>query len=346
MLPLLLLLLALPAHAQVSDGDTFRSQGARFRLACIDAPESDQPYGPEAKQRLQELLAQPHRIEVVDTDRYGRQVARVWLGRTLLQETLVHEGMAWVHPQFLHHCPDPESLLQAQTQAQNQKLGLWADPNPIPPWEWRTNPLPTPTPTTPASSISYIRSRPLTIKLELRSLQQLKVREGDTVEAGDVIALDEERKKLLETQIALLEQRESQPEPDYQTQARLRELEYQDLERQYQSQYRRVQTLLSLPSAPPSIREQEIQTLQNLYSRLQLAHERLAQAQHQAQQRRLTHEAERRQRQAELDYQLQVLRQELAQTETRSPIKGTVKSIQIQEQKNQTLYVQIQLLPH
>jgi len=344
MLPLLLLLLALPAHAQVSDGDTFRSQGARIRLACIDAPESDQPYGPEARQRLQELLTQPHRIEVVDTDRYGRQVARVWLGKTLLQETLVREGMAWVYPPFRHHCPDPESLLQAQAQAQQQRLGLWADPNPIPPWEWRTNPSPTPTPT-PTTPLS-IRPRPLTIKLELRSLKQLKVREGDTVEAGDLIALDEERKKLLETQIALLEQPESQPEPDYQAQVRLRKLEYQALERQYQSQYRRVQTLLNLPSVPPKIREQEIETLKDLYSQLQLAHERLAQAQHQAQHRQLTQEAERRKRQAELNYQLQALQQELAQTETRSPISGTVKSIQIQEQKNQTLYVHIQILPH
>jgi len=344
MLPLLLLFLALPAHAQVSDGDTFRSQGARIRLACIDAPESDQPYGPEARQRLQELLTQPHRIEIVDTDRYGRQVARVWIGKTLLQETLVREGMAWVYPQFQHHCP--EDLLQAQALAQQQQLGLWGDPNPIPPWEWRTNPSPTPTPTPTPNTPLSTRSRPLTIKLELRSLQHLKVREGDTVEAGDLIALDEERKKLLETQIALLEQPESQPEPDYQAQARLRELEYQNLERRYQSQYRRVQTLLSMPPVPPRIREQEIQTLQDLYSQLQLAHERLAQAQHQAQHWRLNHEAERRKSQAELNYQLQALRQELAQTETRSPISGTVKSIQIQEQKNQTLYVQIQILPH
>jgi len=166
------------------------------------------------------------------------------------------------------------------------------------------------------------------------------------VEAGDLIALDEERKKLLEAQIALLEQPESQPELDYQAQARLRELEYQALERQYQGQYRRVQTLLSLSSVPPRIREQEIQTLQDLYSQLQLAHERLVQAQHQAQHRQLTHEAERRKRQAELNYQLQALRQELAQTGIRSPLRGTVKSIQIQEQKNQTIYVHIQILPH
>jgi len=338
MLPLLLLLLALPAHAQVSDGDTFRSQGARIRLACIDAPESNQPYGPEARQRLQELLTHPHRIEVVDIDRYGRQVARVWIGRTLLQETLVREGMAWVYPQSQHQCPD--SLLQAQALAQQQQLGLWADPNPIPPWEWRTNP--SPNPTNPA----FIRSRPLTIKLELRSPRHLKVREGDTVEAGDLIALDEERKKLLETQIALLEQPEPQPEPDYQAQARLRELEYQDLERQYRRQYSRVQKLLSLPSIPPRIREQELETLQDLYSRLRLAHEQLAQAKHQAQRQQQTDAAERRKRQAELNYRLQALRQELAQTETRSPLRGTIKSIQIQEQKNQTLYVQIQLLPH
>lgn len=62
MLRLLLLLLTQPAQAQlqqlrVSDGDTLRIDEPRIRLACIDAPESDQPFGSQSTARLRELLA-------------------------------------------------------------------------------------------------------------------------------------------------------------------------------------------------------------------------------------------------------------------------------------------------
>jgi micrococcal nuclease len=140
---LLLLLLTQPAQAQlqqlrVSDGDTLRIGDTRIRLACIDAPESDQPWGSQSKARLRDLLESQVQVQVLDTDRYGRSIAKLWSDNTLIQEQLVREGLAWVYPQFLHRCPTTATrLIQAEQQAKTERRGLWADPNPIPPWVWR-----------------------------------------------------------------------------------------------------------------------------------------------------------------------------------------------------------------
>lgn len=68
------------------DGDTLRvrtggaSQPITIRLACIDAPESDQPGGQAAAARLAQLLPRDAAVNLraVDTDRYGRTVAEVY----------------------------------------------------------------------------------------------------------------------------------------------------------------------------------------------------------------------------------------------------------------------------
>ena len=62
---------------RVVDGDTvaFKVYGGpveKVRLADIDTPERDQPWGTEATTALcQWSMSKPARIEVVDTDRYG-----------------------------------------------------------------------------------------------------------------------------------------------------------------------------------------------------------------------------------------------------------------------------------
>jgi endonuclease YncB( thermonuclease family) len=88
-----LVILAISAHAttrygtveRVVDGDTivFKAGDAktqRVRLADIDTPELDQPWGIEAKAALKNW-AEKRRGEVmiVDTDRYGRSVATLWI---------------------------------------------------------------------------------------------------------------------------------------------------------------------------------------------------------------------------------------------------------------------------
>jgi endonuclease YncB( thermonuclease family) len=93
---LFLLLLSFPALAAelrdevvgISDGDTLTlltpdKRQVRVRLAEIDAPESRQPWGSRAQQALSALVfRQPVLVTVRETDRYGRTVGTVWVGRS------------------------------------------------------------------------------------------------------------------------------------------------------------------------------------------------------------------------------------------------------------------------
>jgi micrococcal nuclease len=149
----LALLLANTAQAQtlsgkvvsVGDGDTLRvrtGQGTvTVRLACIDAPETSQkPHGNAAAQRLRQLLPNGTTVtlDVVDTDRFGRKVAKVSQGNRSINLTMVKEGQAVVYHQFLNNCPDlKDTLLTAETSARNRKLAFWSQNNPVMPWDWR-----------------------------------------------------------------------------------------------------------------------------------------------------------------------------------------------------------------
>jgi micrococcal nuclease len=70
---------------------------------CVDAPESSQPYGPEASRRLAQLLPMGRAVTLrtVETDRYGRTVAEVFVGGVSVGQTLVAEGYAVVYRQYL-----------------------------------------------------------------------------------------------------------------------------------------------------------------------------------------------------------------------------------------------------
>jgi endonuclease YncB( thermonuclease family) len=125
---------------RVKDGDSLiaKVQGVamEIRLAEIDAPERDQPYGPDAKRELASLAAgQQLVIMPVDTDRYGRTVAHVWNGTTYLNAELLKRGAAWFYPEYAHG----KALYDVEQQARNAKRGLWAMPleDRVEPWVWR-----------------------------------------------------------------------------------------------------------------------------------------------------------------------------------------------------------------
>lgn len=125
---------------RVKDGDSLiaKVQGVAmdFRLAEIDAPELDQPYGRAAKQELVALVSGRQLVIVpLDTDRYGRTVAQVWNGNTHVNAELVKRGAAWFYSEFAH----TEALYEVEKEARAAKRGLWALPlqDRIEPWEWR-----------------------------------------------------------------------------------------------------------------------------------------------------------------------------------------------------------------
>lgn len=125
----------------ISDGDTLTllAEGrrqVRVRLAEIDAPESRQPYGSRSRQALSDLaFGQPVRVVVVDTDRYGRTVGRVYTGPRDVNAEMVRRGAAWVYRRYSR---DP-SLLRLEAEARAARRGLWAlsEAQRTPPWEWR-----------------------------------------------------------------------------------------------------------------------------------------------------------------------------------------------------------------
>jgi micrococcal nuclease len=103
------------------DGDTLRlnqqGQAVTVRLSCLDAPESSQTGGKASADRLQQLLpgGQAVQIRPVDTDRYGRTVAEVYVAGQSINLPLVQEGMAVVYTEYLDGCPDSrEQLLSAE----------------------------------------------------------------------------------------------------------------------------------------------------------------------------------------------------------------------------------------
>jgi endonuclease YncB( thermonuclease family) len=125
----------------VAHGDTLtllteRWEQVRVRLSNIDAPERRQPYGTRARQMLADLaFGKPARIEVRDTDRYGRTVGRVYVGGQDVNAMMVRRGGAWVYRRY----SDDAALLRLEREAQAQRRGLWSLPEAerVPPREWR-----------------------------------------------------------------------------------------------------------------------------------------------------------------------------------------------------------------
>ena len=123
----------------VADGDTITVLDAdhnqtKIRLHQIDAPEKKQDFGQRSKQSLSDLLyGKQARIEVFDTDKYGRTVGKVWINGLDANLEQVKRGMAWVYTKY---ASDP-AYFAAERAAKAARAGLWSQTNPQPPWEYR-----------------------------------------------------------------------------------------------------------------------------------------------------------------------------------------------------------------
>jgi endonuclease YncB( thermonuclease family) len=137
----------------VTDGDTLTVQVAgrqqvKVRLAEIDAPEHDQPFGQRSQQGLAELaLDGLATVAVRKIDDYGRIVGTVTVGGVDVEAEQVRRGLAWVY----RHYRDDARLLALEAEAKAARRGLWADANPIPPWDWRHGTTAAPEPKSPIS---------------------------------------------------------------------------------------------------------------------------------------------------------------------------------------------------
>ena len=125
---------------RVVDGDTIYvslSRGPiRVRLSGADAPEHDQPWGPQATAALaSRVLNREVELVPVDQDRYDRLVAHVCLGSEDVGAALVAQGDAWAYRRYLK---DP-SYCAYEGIARAARRGVWSFPPSqwIAPWEWR-----------------------------------------------------------------------------------------------------------------------------------------------------------------------------------------------------------------
>lgn len=110
----------------------------KIRLAEIDAPESGQPWGRQSKAMLSELaFGKQARLVVTDKDRYGRLVARVYVGSIDVNVEMVRRGGAWAFRRYL----TDQSIIGLEAAAKRGRLGLWSMPpgQIVAPWDWRAN---------------------------------------------------------------------------------------------------------------------------------------------------------------------------------------------------------------
>lgn len=167
---------------RVFDGDGFlaRVQNSKdgrwsadlsFRFAFIDAPEIEQPYGPEAGEFLAGLISNKMlRLDLIGkegngyspVDPYRRLLCMGFLTEDIQQGPLAYyrngtcteglvkrprsvtrnielemivNGYAWVVEQYAFDRED--EYFTAQDDAREHRRGLWADQNPVPPWKFK-----------------------------------------------------------------------------------------------------------------------------------------------------------------------------------------------------------------
>ena len=76
---------------KVIEGDTFETDRRKHpvRLANVDTPEKGQRGAPQAREKLRKLIeGEEVAIETVARDKYGRSVARVYLGRASVNKKM------------------------------------------------------------------------------------------------------------------------------------------------------------------------------------------------------------------------------------------------------------------
>lgn len=125
----------------VKDGDTvvllIDGKLQTIRLAHIDCPEKNQPFGYKAKQFVSDFCFGKEVEAVIagKPDRNGRWIAEIFYKNQNLNKELVRNGMAWHFKRYSNN----SVYAELEIAARKKKIGLWQDVNAIEPWNWRKN---------------------------------------------------------------------------------------------------------------------------------------------------------------------------------------------------------------
>lgn len=142
----LILLLSFICNAQqfyivgISDGDTVTALDQetkatiKIRLAEIDCPEKKQPFGTKATQFTSKaIFNKVVTIDIIDVDRYGRSIGKIYYDNKYLSAELIKAGLAIVYRKY----SKSSELLKLEDVAKKNKTGIWSDPNFIEPSSFR-----------------------------------------------------------------------------------------------------------------------------------------------------------------------------------------------------------------
>lgn len=138
----------------VVDGDTIdvdvpdgKYDHTRIRLWGVDTPETAKSptgamyFGDEASAFTKSLvLGQPVRVVLAPHStrgKYGRLLAYVYVGDTMLNEEIITRGFGYADRRFSH--PWMQRFVKLEEKARKQQAGLWKDvtPEQMPPWRQR-----------------------------------------------------------------------------------------------------------------------------------------------------------------------------------------------------------------
>jgi len=124
----------------IKDGDTVvvldsLNYQTTLRLAEVDCPEKDQPFGTKAKQFTSDQIYRKQiKYIVTDIDRYGRSIAKIYYDdNKYLSAEIIKNGFGWHYKKY----STSKDLATFEINARKNKIGLWIDENPIQPAQWR-----------------------------------------------------------------------------------------------------------------------------------------------------------------------------------------------------------------
>lgn len=104
----------------VPDGDSLQLEdGRRVRLLGVDAPERGRCFADVARSELERVAKGKHiRLKDTVTDDYGRTLAHIFVGRNLIQNDLVRDGLVRSGSPIFE---------EAATYAKENKLGIYSE---------------------------------------------------------------------------------------------------------------------------------------------------------------------------------------------------------------------------
>ena len=130
---------------RVEDGNTVSVSKSRdsvdadtvLRFYGIDAPTLSQPFGPEARQRLSEIMPRGTKVTVepIGESESGTVSALIQVSGASVNYQLVAEGLAWVNRQSCRAIFCRRWMIQ-EHQAVVDRRGVWGLNIGTPPWQW------------------------------------------------------------------------------------------------------------------------------------------------------------------------------------------------------------------